>query len=186
MSGKIVVICAPSGTGKSTLITRLKADFPALKWSVSSTTRAMRVNEVHGKDYFFISVEEFEEHIEAGNFIEWFKVHNDYKGSSKLFVDEGLKNGWNMLFDVDVQGADALKKIYGDLAKVIFIEPPNITELEKRLRERKTDSEAQIQLRIENAKKELNRKNDYDYLIMNDEVDKAYSKLKEAVERILK
>lgn len=186
MSGKIIVICAPSGTGKSTLINRLKTDFPELKWSVSSTTRAMRVNEVHGKDYFFISVEEFEKHIKDGNFIEWFKVHNDYKGTSKLFVDEGLKKGWNMLFDVDVQGADALKKIYGDEAKVIFIEPPSMEELEKRLRERKTDSEEQIQVRITNARKELARKKDYDYLIMNDEVDKAYTRLKDTVERILK
>lgn len=186
MSGKIIVICAPSGTGKSTLINRLKSEFPELKWSVSHTTRAMRVTEVHGKDYYFISVPEFEKHIADGNFIEYFKVHNDYKGSSKLFVDEGLRSGWTMLFDVDVQGADALKQIYAEKAQVIFIEPPSIEELEKRLRERQTDSEAQIQLRVQNAKKELNRKNDYDYLILNDEVDQAYGQLRGAVERILK
>lgn len=186
MAGKIIVICAPSGTGKSTLINRLKGELPSLKWSVSSTTRPIRKNEVHGKDYFFISTQEFEKQIQDGNFIEWFKVHNDYKGTSKVFIDDGLKSGWTMLFDVDVQGADALKKIYGDEAKVVFIEPPSITELEKRLRERKTDTEEQIQLRVENAKKELNRKNDYDYLILNDDVDRAYGKLKETVERILK
>ncbi len=186
MAGKIIVICAPSGTGKSTLITQLKNEYPELKWSVSHTTRAMRAGEEHGKDYFFITVEEFENHIKEGNFIEWFKVHNDYKGSSRIFVDNGLQSDWIMLFDVDVQGADALKSIYGSSAKVIFIEPPSIEELEKRLRSRQTDSEEQIQLRIENAKKELARKNDYDFLILNDEVDQAYKKLKEAVERILK
>lgn len=186
MAGKIIVICAPSGTGKSTLINRLKGEYPELKWSVSHTTRPMRANEEHGKDYFFITVEEFENHIKEGNFIEWFKVHNDYKGSSKIFVDNGLKSDWIMLFDVDVQGADALKKIYGTNAQVIFIEPPSIEELEVRLRSRKTDSEEQIQLRIENAKKELARKNDYDFLILNDEVAEAYKKLKDAVERILK
>lgn len=186
MSGRIIVICAPSGTGKSTLINRLKTDFPNLRWSVSSTTRAMRPNEVHGKDYFFITVEEFEVQISQNLFIEWFKVHADYKGTSKTFVDNGLANGHNMLFDVDIQGADALKRIYGDKAQVIFIEPPSMTELEKRLRQRQTDSEEQIKIRIENAKKELARKNDYDYLIMNDEVESAYKKLKETVERILK
>lgn len=185
MSGNIIVIVAPSGTGKSTLINRLKTDYPELVWSVSSTTRAMRPNEVHGKDYFFISVEEFESQIKSGNFIEWFKVHNDYKGTSRLFVDQGLRNGSTMLFDVDVQGADALKKIYPQ-AHVIFIEPPSIEELEKRLRARKTDTEEQIRIRLENARKELARKNDYDHLIMNDEVDGAYRKLSAAVERILK
>lgn len=185
MSGKLIVICAPSGTGKSTLINRLKADMPELKWSVSSTSRKMREGEVHGKDYFFITVEEFEKQIAENLFIEWFKVHADYKGTSKVFVDEGLSQGANMLFDVDVQGADALKSIYGNRAQVIFIEPPSMEELEKRLRSRKTDTEEQIQIRIENAKKELLRKNDYDYLIMNDDVELAYKKFKAAVERII-
>lgn len=185
MPGKIIVICAPSGTGKSTLITRLQSEFPSLRWSVSSTTRPRRTNEVHGREYFFVSVEEFESDIKSGNFIEWFKVHNDYKGTSRRFVDEGLEKGWDMLFDLDVQGADALKRLYGDKAKVIFIEPPSIEVLEKRLRERKTDTEEQIRLRVENAKKELIRKNDYDYLILNDEVERAYRDLRSAVEKVL-
>jgi len=185
MSGKLIVICAPSGTGKSTLINRLKADMPELRWSVSSTSRKMRDGEIHGKDYYFITVQEFEKQIAEHLFIEWFRVHTDYKGTSRVFVDEGLAEGVNMLFDVDVQGADALKRLYGDQAKVIFIEPPSMEELEKRLRSRKTDTEEQIQIRIENAKKELLRKNDYDYLIMNDNVEEAYKKFKEAVERII-
>lgn len=185
MSGKLIVICAPSGTGKSTLINRLKSDMPDLKWSVSSTSRKMREGEIHGKDYFFITAQEFEEQIAKNLFIEWFKVHADYKGTSRVFVDKGLAEGANMLFDVDVQGADALKGIYGSLAQVIFIEPPSMEELEKRLRSRKTDTEEQIQIRIENARKELQRKNDYDYLIMNDDVEVAYKKFKEAVQRII-
>lgn len=185
MSGKLIVICAPSGTGKSTLLQKLMKDFPNLKWSVSSTTRAMRPGEVHGKDYFFISAEDFEKQISENLFIEWFRVHADYKGTSKTFVDSGLAQGHNMLFDVDVQGADALKKIYGDKAQVIFIEPPSMDELEKRLRKRQTDTEEQIQIRIENAKKELARKNDYDHLIMNDDVEAAYKKFSEIVKRIL-
>lgn len=186
MSGRMIVICAPSGTGKSTLLSRLKADHPELEWSVSCTTRSIRSGEVDGKDYHFISVEDFKQGIDKGNFIEWAQVHSNYYGTSREFVDVGLKQGRKMLFDLDVQGADAMKKIYGDDAKVIFIEPPSVEELEKRLRARGTDADKVILERIENARKELMRKHDYDHLIMNDDVDGAYKKLKAVVEGILK
>ena len=186
MSGKMIVICAPSGTGKSTLLSRLKTDIPDLVWSVSCTTRPIRTGEEHGKDYYFIKVETFEKQIADQEFIEWAKVHSNYYGTSKRFVNEGLEKNWKMLFDLDVQGADAMKKIYGQEAKVIFIEPPSIEELEKRLRARGTDSDKVIVERIENARKELLRKEDFDYIILNDDVDKAYNKLKTVVEGILK
>ena len=185
MSGKMIVICAPSGTGKSTLLNRLKADIPDLKWSVSCTTRPIRTGEVHGKDYYFIKPESFEKQIAAEEFIEWAKVHSNYYGTSKRFVTEGLLNNWKMLFDLDVQGADAMKKIYGDEAQVIFIEPPSIEELEKRLMSRGTDSVEVIQERINNARKELLNKEKYDHLILNDDVNTAYEKLKAVVQRIL-
>lgn len=186
MSGKMIVICAPSGTGKSTLINRLKNDLPQLEWSVSCTTRPIRSGEVNGKDYHFISKEDFEDQIQKDQFIEWAKVHSNYYGTSKLFVSKGLQEGRKMLFDLDVQGADAMKRIYGKDAQVIFIEPPSVQELEKRLRHRGTDSDQVINERVENAKKELARKNDYDFLIMNDDVEKAYQLFRQAVERILK
>ncbi len=186
MSGKIIVICAPSGTGKSTLINRLKADHPSLEWSVSCTTRPIRANEVNGKDYHFISKEEFEKQIIENQFIEWAKVHSNYYGTSNVFVSKGLAEGRVMLFDLDVQGADSMKKIYGAKAVVIFIEPPSVEELEKRLRLRGTDSEQVILERVANARRELARKHDYDFLILNDDVEKAYHALKAAVERILK
>lgn len=186
MSGKMIVICAPSGTGKSTLINRLKQDHPELEWSVSCTTRPMRAGEVNGKDYHFIGKEEFVSQIKEGQFIEWAQVHSNYYGTSRIFVDQGLKFGHKMLFDLDVQGADAMKKIYGDEAKVIFIEPPSVEELEKRLKLRGTDQDHVISERVENARRELARKHDYDFLILNDDVDSAYACLKEAVERILK
>lgn len=185
MSGKMIVICAPSGTGKSTLLGRLKSEHPELEWSVSCTTRAIRPGEVDGKDYHFITVEDFQKQIEAGQFIEWAKVHSNYYGTSLKFVDQGLGQGRKMLFDLDVQGADAMKKAYGDLAQVIFIEPPSVEELEKRLRSRGTDPESVIQERVNNARKELGRKNDYDHLILNDDVEGAYRQLKAVVERIL-
>jgi guanylate kinase len=185
MSGKMIVICAPSGTGKSTLLNRLKADIPDLVWSVSCTTRAMRTGEAHGKDYFFIKVHNFEKQIADQEFIEWAKVHSNYYGTSKRFVNEGLANNWKMLFDLDVQGADAMKKIYGAEAQVIFIEPPSIEELEKRLRLRGTDTISVIEERIRNARRELENKNKYDHLILNDDVDLAYEKLKAVVQKIL-
>lgn len=185
MSGRMIVICAPSGTGKSTLLSRLQADHPELEWSVSCTTRSMRAGEKNGKDYHFINSEEFEREIGEGNFIEWARVHSNYYGTSRTFVDEGLKAGKKMLFDLDVQGADAMKKIYGDKAQVIFIEPPSIEELEKRLRTRGTESDKVIQERVANARKELERKADFDHLVLNDNVDHAYQQLKAVVERIL-
>jgi guanylate kinase len=186
MKGKIIVICAPSGTGKSTLIERLKQEHPELVWSVSSTTRPIRAGEVNGVNYYFITKEEFEQQIEDKNFIEWAKVHSNYYGTSRIFVDEGLASGVKMLFDLDVQGADAIKSIYGKNAQVVFIEPPSIDELEKRLRHRGTEQPEVIDERVANARRELLRKNDYDFLIMNDDVDLAYHDLKTIVERILK
>src|SRR3989344_8886572 len=104
MSGTMIVICAPSGTGKSTLLNRLKADIPDLVWSVSCTTRPIRNGETHGKDYYFIKRDTFEKQIADDEFIEYAKVHSNYYGTSKRFVNEGLAQGWNMLFDLDVQG----------------------------------------------------------------------------------
>lgn len=186
MEGKLIVICAPSGTGKSTLINRLKADYPTLEWSVSCTTRPMRAGEVNGKDYHFLSQEDFQNQISQDLFIEWARVHSNFYGTSRVFVDQGLTQGKHLLFDLDVQGADAIKRIYQDIAKVIFIEPPSVEELEKRLRSRGTDTDRVILERIENARKELMRKHDYDFLIMNDDIEGAYQRLRDIVARIVK
>ena len=105
MNGKMIVICAPSGTGKSTLLNRLKQEHPELEWSVSCTTRPMRPGEVEGKDYHFLKVEDFKQQIYKGLFIEWAQVHSNYYGTSRKFVDEGLLAGKKMLFDLDVQAA---------------------------------------------------------------------------------
>jgi guanylate kinase len=182
---RLVVICAPSGTGKSTLLERLKTEFPYLQWSVSCTTRKMRPGERDGHDYHYITVEKFEDLIAAQDFIEWAKVHSNYYGTSKSFVDQGLSQGISMLFDLDVQGADSMKRLYGDQAKVIFIKPPSIEDLEIRLRRRGTDSEEVILERLNNAKLEILRAHDYDFLVVNDEVEKAYLALKTIVSKLL-
>lgn len=182
--GKLIVIVAPSGTGKSTLLERLKQELP-LKWSVSCTTRAAREGEQDGVDYHFLTRDKFEALIDQDEFIEWAEVHQNYYGTRKSIVDKGLEQGDNLLFDLDVQGCDSMKHIYGDEAKVIFIEPPTVEDLELRLRQRATDSTGVIEIRLNNARNELKRKNDYDYNIVNDEIDRAYKELKTIVTKII-
>ena len=175
---------APSGTGKSTLVAKLKADFPQIRESVSWTTRPRRKGEVNGAHYFFISKEEFEGKLQAGDFLEWAQVHAHCYGTAKETILKGLEKGESLLFDLDIQGCEAIKSAFPE-AKVIFVEPPSLGELEKRLRGRKTETEDGIRLRLENAKKELAHKSNFDYLVLNDHLDRAYGKLKEVVQEIL-
>jgi guanylate kinase len=181
--GRLIVIVAPSGTGKSTLIKRVLEDIPVLEWSVSCTTRPIREGEEHGVNYYFIDKEEFQTRIREDDFIEWAMVHSNYYGTSRKFTEKGLKEGRYLLFDVDVQGADSIKHMYPDDSAIIFIEPPSIKELEKRLKGRGTDDKKVIEERLENAKSELLKKNDYDHLVMNDDLERAYAELKEIVEK---
>ncbi len=184
-TGKLIVIVAPSGTGKSTMIKRLKQDHPSIVESVSYTTRPMRPGEIHGLSYFFISREEFIAKRDNNEFLEWAEVHGNFYGTSKAFVEECLRSGKHVLFDLDVQGVDSMKLHFGDVANVIFIAPPSVEELEKRLRHRGTESTQIINLRISNAKKELLRKDDFDFFILNDDIENAYARLKEITLKIL-
>jgi guanylate kinase len=179
------VIVAPSGTGKSTMIKRLKLDFPTLVESVSYTTRPQRPGEIHGLSYFFISREEFITKRDNDEFLEWAEVHENFYGTSKKFVEQCLKDGKHVLFDLDVQGTDSMKAYFGSVANVIFIAPPSVEELEKRLRHRGTENTQVINIRLMNARKELLRKEDYDFLIYNDDIEKAYVRLKEVTQKIL-
>jgi guanylate kinase len=183
--GKIIIIVAPSGSGKSTLIKRLKVDLPELLESVSFTTRGIRDGEINGASYNFINSEEFEAKIKTNDFLEWAKVHGNYYGTSKEFVEQQLSAGKNLLFDLDIQGTDSFKNYFCQEANAIFIEPPSMEELERRLRGRGTDSTGTINLRVNNSKQEILRKNDYDYCIVNDELERAYNELKSIVKGIL-
>lgn len=183
--GKIIIIVAPSGSGKSTLIKKLKVDFPDLIESVSFTTREMREGEENGVSYNFITPEEFERKIKDNDFLEWAKVHGNYYGTSKEFVEAQLKEGKNLLFDLDVQGTDSFKNYFTDQAKAIFIAPPSVEELERRLRGRGTDSTGIINLRLNNSKREILRKDDYDFCVVNDELERAYAELKSVIEGII-
>lgn len=183
--GKLIIIVAPSGTGKSTLIKRLKSEFSIIVESVSFTTRPKRTGDIHGVHYFFISREEFESKISNGDFFEYATVHGNYYGTSKSFVEEQLSKGSVILFDLDVQGADRMKNYFKERARAIFIEPPSIEELESRLRKRATDSEEVIQTRVENARREIKRKETYDYCVLNDNLEVAYQRLKSIVQGII-
>lgn len=184
-NGKLIVIVAPSGTGKSTLIKRLKEDFPSLVESVSCTTRPKRQGEIEGKSYFFVTKEDFTRMRDSGEFLEWAEVHGNFYGTSKKFVEESLAIGKHLLFDLDVQGTDSLKSYFGKRAQIIFISPPSVDELEKRLKNRGTENTQIINIRLTNAKKELLRKNDFDFLIYNDDIENAYRKLFDITQGIL-
>jgi len=179
------VIVAPSGTGKSTLIAKLMEDFPQMVESVSHTTRNPRKGEEDGVHYFFTGRESFKDLIDEGAFIEWAEVHNNFYGTSKKFIDKTLKEGLSLIFDLDVQGADSFKSYFGSSANVIFISPPSIESLEQRLKARATDLEEVIKVRLENARREILRKDDFDYCLINDNFENAYRELKKIIEEIL-
>ncbi|MBK24239.1 MAG: guanylate kinase [Halobacteriovorax sp.] len=183
--GKIIIIVAPSGSGKSTLIQKIKEEFKNLEWSVSFTTRPQREGEVDGVAYNFINKEEFEQRRDKNEFLEWALVHQNYYGTSKIFVEEKLKEGINILFDLDVQGVDSFKEYFGDKAKAIFIAPPSIEALKSRLLQRGTDNIDVINVRLENAQKELLRKDDFDYCVVNDEIDRAHQELRSVILEIM-
>ena len=153
----LIVVAAPSGAGKTTLCHRLLADFGELRLSVSTTTRPPRGREQDGRDYHFTSKEEFEGQIREGRFAEWALVHGNYYGTSKDVVARSLAGGDSVLLDVDVQGSASLKQAFGDRCVTIFVAPPSVEELERRLRKRNTDSEESIRRRMQNAREEMAR-----------------------------
>ncbi len=174
-SGKCVILCAPSGSGKTSIAKYLlsQPDFN-LEFSVSATTREKRPGEENGKDYYFLSVEEFKQKIDNDEFIEWEEVYDGiFYGTLKSEIDRIWKAGKNVLFDVDVEGGISLTKYFGEKALAIFIQPPSIEELKKRLRKRGTETEEKIKQRIEKAAKEMEYSKWFDTIVVNDDLEKA-------------
>lgn len=175
--GIAFILSAPSGTGKSTLVSMLRAAFPQTGFSVSCTTRPPRPNEVDGKDYFFISNDDFEKMRVSGKFAEWAEVHGHFYGTPLAPIQTMLKAGTDVIFDIDVEGAAQLKASIPD-AICIFIVPPSMKELEKRLRARGVNDEKNLELRLAAAEGELHEAFWYDRIIINDDLEAAFDQLK--------
>ena len=175
--GLLIVISAPSGTGKTTLCHMLLKEFPEMEFSVSYTTRKPRKGEVNGRDYFFVDEETFKRMIEENDFLEWARVYGNYYGTSRSQVEKALREGRDLLLDIDVQGALQVKKNMPE-AVLIFIMPPSLKELERRLRKRGTDDEKTIEKRLKVAREEIKQAVHYDYIVVNDELEVAFTKLK--------
>lgn len=175
--GAILIISGPSGCGKSTLLKEVYKNIDNYYFSISTTTRSPRVGEVDGVDYFFTTKEEFEKDIDNGDFLEYAKVHDNYYGTSLKPINKALQEGKLIIFDIDVQGHEIVRNKLDTIVTSVFITTPSLEILEKRLNSRNTDSLDIIEKRLKNAKIEINYFQDYDYLIVNDDLEVAAKEL---------
>ena len=187
--GKLIIFSAPSGSGKSTLVQHLMTEYPELrlKFSISCTSRAPRGTERNGVEYFFLSPDEFRQKISVGEFLEYEEVYQDkFYGTLKSQVETQAERGENVVFDVDVKGGCTIKKYYGDRALSVFIQPPSVEELRKRLVGRATDAPEVIEQRLAKAEYELTFADKFDKVIINDDLDVAKAEAYQIVSDFLK
>lgn len=179
MKGFILLLSGPSGAGKSTLLKKLFTEFKdELYFSISSTTRAKRANEINGVHYNFISLEEFEEGINKGYFLEWAKVHKNYYGTSLKSTQDALNNGKIVVFDIDTQGFHITKEKLNEKIVAVFVTTKDKKELKKRLLKRNADTIEDLQKRLENANAEMTELEKYDYIIVNENLEQSYDALR--------
>lgn len=187
MKGKLIIFSAPSGAGKTTIVKHLLQQNFDLEFSISATSREARHTEINVKDYYFLSDEEFQQKVANEDFLEWEEV---YKGTSygtlKSEVERIRDLGKNVIFDVDVVGGLNIKKYYGDEALAVFVQPPSIEELRNRLTGRSTETEDKIQMRIAKAEHELSFAKDFDVIIVNDKLEKAFEDAENILSQFLK
>lgn len=182
-ASRLIVISAPSGAGKTTLCDLLLKDYSSITLSISATTRKKRPYEIEDVHYFFLSPEAFQKKIDHGEFAEWAEVHGNRYGTLKSTIEKAAREGKHLLFDIDVQGAMSLEKLYPEKVLTIFIHPPSIEILEQRLRDRKGDSPEVIEKRVRNAYNELKWSSKFKYQLVNDELKRVYNELKQIVEK---
>lgn len=178
-NGVVLVLSGPSGAGKSSLLNKIIDDIGECYFSISTTTRPIREGEEDGVHYHFVDEEEFKKDIEQDMFLEYAIVHGNYYGTSIKPVKEALSQGKLVIFDIDVQGNTAVNNRLGDITTSVFITPPTLSELKRRLQSRATDSQDVIDKRISMAKREIQRMSEYDYLIVNDDLDLAADVLRQ-------
>jgi guanylate kinase len=185
--GKLVIFSAPSGSGKTTIVRELLKRFPRFEFSISATSRAPRGVEQHGVDYYFLSNEEFRERVERNEFVEWEEVYaGTCYGTLRSEMERIWAKGNTILFDVDVLGGINLKRLFGDDACSIFIMPPSLEELERRLRGRGTDAEEVILKRIGKAEFEISKAEEFDFTVVNDDLQVATNEVASIIENFLK
>jgi guanylate kinase len=175
--GKLIVVSAPSGAGKTTIVRAMLEKYPSFLFSVSAATRPKRETEIDGKDYFFLPREEFERRIRAGELVEWEEIYGNLYGTLKTEVDKALSCGKAMLFDIDVKGGLSIKRTYPDDSVLIFIKPPSIEILEARLRGRKTEDETTFKKRMDRVTMELGMASQFDFQIVNDDLQTAIAEV---------
>ena len=181
-TGKCIIFSAPSGAGKTTIVHRLLNDLTTLEFSVSACSREARLNEKNGEDYYFLGVEEFQKKINEEAFVEWEEVYpNNFYGTLKSEIERIWSHNKVVVFDVDVVGGLNLKHFFGSNALAVFVQPPSIEVLEERLRSRKTESEEKIHMRISKATFEINRAKEFDYILINNNLDVAVAEIKERI-----
>jgi len=186
MEGKLIIFSAPSGAGKTTIVHHLLKVFPDLEFSVSACSREMRKGEQYGVDYYFLSVDEFKDKIERGEFVEWEQVYKDnFYGTLRSEVERIWKKGKHVIFDVDVIGGINLKKQFGSNALSVFVMPPSIEHLENRLKSRETETPESISRRMGKAEQELKTANQFDKIILNDKLEHAFEEAERIVEDFL-
>lgn len=184
--GKLLILCSPSGGGKSTMAKRLMAEFPQIRFSVSATTRSPRAGEEHGREYYFLSRAEFLMRVEQGDFLEHEEFYNGtLYGTLREQVDKMMISGYFPLLDVDVNGGLNVRSMYPTTSLSIFLHPPSLQILRERLVLRGTESAETLEIRLERAEMELAKASDFDFEIINDELERAYGELRELVERHL-
>lgn len=186
-NGQCIIFSAPSGAGKTTIVKYLIRNVDNLVFSISAASRQPRGREVNGMDYHFFSVEEFKSKIESEDFVEWEEVYKDnFYGTLKAEVEKAWKDGKTVVFDVDAVGGINLKKIFGNNALSIFIKPPSLFVLEQRLKNRRTENAEQIQMRLAKANEELSHAPEFDYVLLNDHLEKACAEIKSKIEEFIK
>ncbi len=180
----MILIAAPSGAGKNSFMLRALEDFPRLKDIITYTTRKMRFGEVQGNPYHFLSTEDFKKKIDQGFFVEWSPVHDSLYGTSRNSLEEAWSEDLVAIMDIDIQGVEKFTKIYPD-AVSIFILPPSIEELKRRILARDKVAPENMSIRLENAEKEIRMAHKYDYQLVNDDFEKSYQVFKKILEKLL-